>query len=95
MTADIPQELSMDSNNDVEPSDTYESNYFFKINSKSDGVEGETINQPSRPTGRQILMKSICLQNHAPLQDGQHVVTKATTVKFISLKRVMSIAISV
>ena len=43
-------------------------------------VEGETIGAPSTSTGRQIPMESVCLQQYAPLQDGHHVVTRATTI---------------
>ena len=41
-------------------------------------------------TDRQILMRRVCLQNYAPLQDGQRVVVMATTIQFTSTKRVMS-----
>ena len=50
---------------DMELSDTDESADFLphESDSESNGVKGKTTNQPSTSTGRQILMKSVCLQN--------------------------------
>ena len=96
-TADVLQGLALDSDSDMKPSDTVELAEFLpnESNSESNGVKGEATDQQSASTGWQILMKSFCLQNYAPLQNGHHVVTTAATIQFTSPKRVMSIDKSV
>ena len=69
-TADVLQGLALDSDSDMKPSDTVELAEFLpnESNSESNGVKGEATDQQSASTGWQILMKSFCLQNYAPLQ---------------------------
>ena len=95
-TPDVLREPALGSNSNRELSDTDESADFLpnESDSESNGVERKTLDQPSTSTGRQILMKSVCLQNYAPLQDGHHVVTMATKIQFSSPKRVMSTSVS-
>ena len=90
-TADVLQELALHSNSSMEPSDTNESADCFGhwIRFRIKQVEGETSNQPSTSTGPHILMKNVCLQSYAPLQNGHNVATMTTTIQFPSLKRVM------
>ena len=94
-TADVLQDLALDSDSDMKPSDTVELAEFLpnESNSESNGVKGEATDQQSASTGWQILMKSVCLQKCAPLQDGCHVVTMAITIQFTSKnkKRLMCI----
>ena len=68
MTADILQEVALDSNSHKKRSDTAELADCLpnESDSKSNGAEGETIDQQSTSTGQQILMKSVSLQKICP-----------------------------